>query len=426
MKTAFLTLLCSAGVLLGACTATKSNIETPSQSVREVVAPKADKPKTMSAVEARLAEAEAKHGVYYRNHLKEFMAENPSAKKGQTVLLGDSLVERFPEELLFPDGSVINRGIGGDHVAGVRDRLDVSVADLKPAKVYMMIGINDVLWPQKPMEETKAEYAALLSELKEAAPQAEIVVAPVLPVGKSREKFLPIIKDFNAMVKAEASKHGVVYADIYDTFASPSGTLYPDLSNDGVHLSLEGYESLLQFGLPPEEFVDAAVLLYRQWKNSYEGQHAITKIDPPLGGEFPGNRGPDELVIYTPDYASDSTGTNEWGIEAIVVNNAVKEVVDGGDSVIPENGFVVSGHGEAMGWIQSTLQPGVGVRIENDKVILEPARGQELSQRDKLSAERIAKLSEIAKLEDEGASKSKIDSVKSELIDIYKKRRQAE
>ncbi len=48
------------------------------------------------------------------------------------------------------------------------------------------------------------------------------------------------------------------------------------------------------------------------------------------------------LVIYTPEHGT-TTGTNEWGWEVIVEDNKAIRV-NKGDSPIPENGFVLSGH----------------------------------------------------------------------------------
>ncbi len=54
-------------------------------------------------------------------------------------------------------------------------------------------------------------------------------------------------------------------------------------------------------------------------------------------------RGVGELVVYTPEYG-DSTGTNWWGVEAIVgADHKVIELAVG-NSDIPEGGFVLSGH----------------------------------------------------------------------------------
>jgi len=57
-------------------------------------------------------------------------------------------------------------------------------------------------------------------------------------------------------------------------------------------------------------------------------------------------RGEDELVLYTPEYNKEMrTKTNQWGIEAVVVDCKVVEVRDlVGDAQIPPNGFVLSAH----------------------------------------------------------------------------------
>lgn len=96
--------------------------------------------------------------------------------------------------------------------------------------------------------------------------------------------------------------------------------------------------------------------------------HRVDRVDPPLGGqEFPGGRGPNQMVIYTPAYGSPETGTNAWGAEA-VVRRGVVESVGHNDSPIPEDGFVVSGHGEARDWLNVTLAPGLAVVFTSDEV----------------------------------------------------------
>lgn len=86
----------------------------------------------------------------------------------------------------------------------------------------------------------------------------------------------------------------------------------------------------------------------------------------PIDREFPGGRGADELVVYTSRFG-DSTGTNKYGIEAIVVNNVIRKV-GGNNSRIPEDGFVLSAHGKMSRWISEHLYPGLTVVI-SDKTL---------------------------------------------------------
>ena len=97
-----------------------------------------------------------------------------------------------------------------------------------------------------------------------------------------------------------------------------------------------------------------------------EEQKAYNAVDPTkannVNSYYPGLRGPNQLIIYTPAYGF-RTGTNEFGTEAIVENNMVVRL-NGADSVIPKNGFVISGHGKAKDWIMKNVQVGSKVYID--------------------------------------------------------------
>jgi uncharacterized lipoprotein YddW (UPF0748 family) len=86
----------------------------------------------------------------------------------------------------------------------------------------------------------------------------------------------------------------------------------------------------------------------------------VAKVDPSADGPYPGNRGADELIVYTPAGGRTTTGTNNWGTEA-VVRAGVVVAAGGNDTAIPADGFVVSGHGEAARWIARELVPGTPV-----------------------------------------------------------------
>lgn len=81
-----------------------------------------------------------------------------------------------------------------------------------------------------------------------------------------------------------------------------------------------------------------------------------------LGLSYPGYRGPNQLVIYKSTWAK-RTGTNEFGKEAVVEGNTVSRLT-GADSIIPQNGYVISGHGEAKKWISANLRVGTNVSID--------------------------------------------------------------
>jgi uncharacterized lipoprotein YddW (UPF0748 family) len=92
----------------------------------------------------------------------------------------------------------------------------------------------------------------------------------------------------------------------------------------------------------------------------------ITSINPDPN-QYPGGRGPDELVIYNPEYTSPKTGTNQYGIEIIVQNGRVTSI-GGNNSDIPRDGFVVSGHGSGNKWLAENSKVGAIVVIEKNQI----------------------------------------------------------
>lgn len=101
-------------------------------------------------------------------------------------------------------------------------------------------------------------------------------------------------------------------------------------------------------------------IIYQEFQKGYNSINP-RKTDS-IYSNYPGLRGPNQLVIYTPAYG-ERTGTNEFGTEAIVENNMVVRL-NGADSVIPKNGFVISGHGSAKKWITQNIQIGSKVYID--------------------------------------------------------------
>lgn len=94
-----------------------------------------------------------------------------------------------------------------------------------------------------------------------------------------------------------------------------------------------------------------------------ENTKALTAINP-VRDQYPSGRGPNHLVVYLSGYA-DTTGTNEWGSEAIVSDGIITSI-GGNNSVIPENGLVISGNGPSSIWINQNLEVGMEVELTSN------------------------------------------------------------
>ncbi len=69
------------------------------------------------------------------------------------------------------------------------------------------------------------------------------------------------------------------------------------------------------------------------------------------------------LVLYTPARGA-TTGTNVYGYEAVVIDGKVTRATDGvGNTAIPANGVVLSGHGTSRTWLKTYAKVGASVTL---------------------------------------------------------------
>ncbi len=335
----------------------------------------------------RVEQARERWGDHYAARVAYFIESNPEAPRGGTVFLGDSITEGMPLAQAFPGGWAINRGVGGDTIAGLRDRLDVSLAPLEPRRVILLIGINNLVPESRaPMAELEEQYGTLLAAISSEAPEARIDAVSLLPLAHSFAPAAPYAQDFNTVLRERiAPDHGADYMDAARVLAAPGGELRGPFTSDGIHLTLPGYAALFGPLVGPEHQLEALWNLRPQWRSLLAGTRRPDAIDPPAGATFPGGRGPDQLVVYTPEHHTETTGTNEWGTEVLVRSGTVVSA-GGNDNAIPEDGLVLSGHGTAAQWLTTTVQPGSTVELADGELRITPPPLESLGDDDALTA----------------------------------------
>ncbi len=113
---------------------------------------------------------------------------------------------------------------------------------------------------------------------------------------------------------------------------------------------------------PQKSWVDTGLspATYKQ-----EGTKELSAVNPE-NKDFGGGRGPDQLVAYTPSYG-ERTETNGWGVEAVIQNGLVVSI-GGNNSIIPEDGMVISGNENARQWIVENLAVGMEIELQGQIV----------------------------------------------------------
>lgn len=177
---------------------------------------------------------------YWRERASFFQA---FAADAQVAMVGDSLTDGAEWAEMFPGVRIVNRGIDGDTTRGVLARIDGILA-AHPARVFVMLGINDFADEHRPVDAVLHDYARLLARLR--AGGAQVVVQSTLPchpakgAWKSCDALMPSLRVLNARLPALAAREGARFVDL-QALAAPDGTLRADLTFDGVHLNGRGY-----------------------------------------------------------------------------------------------------------------------------------------------------------------------------------------
>jgi len=165
------------------------------------------------------------------------------------ILTGDSITRWFLPKMLPPGATWLNQGISGDGSEGVYQRLKL-FDDTEPRKVFVMIGINDLLRGMD--DETLLEnYRRIVKDILWIHPDTEVVVQSILPHGaetstwEGKENIKNVsnerIRSFNDRLAAMADYEGVTFLDLHPIFADASGKLRAELTTDGLHLNQQGY-----------------------------------------------------------------------------------------------------------------------------------------------------------------------------------------
>jgi len=166
------------------------------------------------------------------------------------LLVGDSITIQWGDSWKrnFPALKGVNIGIGGEKTQNVLWRLDHGgVAGLEPKVVILMIGNNNMFFtPETGIEPVAKGIKACADNLREKFPQAQLIVAKVLPAHGPGNRFYEDIKKTNAALDGLnlAADPMVQVLDLTPDFVESDGTLKKSLfTADNIHLSPAGYDA---------------------------------------------------------------------------------------------------------------------------------------------------------------------------------------
>lgn len=163
------------------------------------------------------------------------------------IFLGNSITDGGNFEELFGREDVKNRGIRSDAIPGVMKRLD-QVTKGHPRKIFLLIGINDVSHGLT-VTQLAERYEKLVKEIRKRSPQTKLYLQSIMPVNNSFKVYKSLtgkektVVDFNAQIKRIAEENGLTYIDLWPALADSNGNMRKSFTNDGLHLTGEGYRA---------------------------------------------------------------------------------------------------------------------------------------------------------------------------------------
>ena len=138
---------------------------------------------------------------------------------------------------------IINRGVAGDTIDLLLNRFDVTFLTMyNPQKIFIMVGIMNILNDDFRMDQFIDKYYRLIDKLLLYVSPDRICVQSILPIRRGNA-LNTTIKTVNEHLKAYAHENHICYIDLFDKFVDTTGELSARFqSEDGLHLSVEGYK----------------------------------------------------------------------------------------------------------------------------------------------------------------------------------------
>lgn len=187
-----------------------------------------------------------------------YREENKTVQYGQTVFAGSSLMEMFPINKLLEEHNdnmtVYNRGIGGFVSRELLEVIDVCAIDLKPSKIFINIGTNDLSDSRIPISELMENYDKIISEIEARLPETVIYLMAYYPVNyeaadENMKECLKIrtnekIRIANVEVKKLAERHSQRYININKNLMDEQCRLKAEYTIEGLHINEDGYRAI--------------------------------------------------------------------------------------------------------------------------------------------------------------------------------------
>lgn len=173
--------------------------------------------------------------IYYKAKIDSFEVLNLAVHNNSEVIVfaGDSIIQNFPLDEIYPDHRVLNRGLEYDTSFGMLKRLNATINNLRISKLFIMIGHNDLKYRSV---KNAAENIDLLFSRIDAEKCFFLSILPCA-IRDTNRSFVAL----NTIINKRCKERGIKYIDCYSLFVDERGEIMSEYFFDETHLNMNGY-----------------------------------------------------------------------------------------------------------------------------------------------------------------------------------------
>ncbi len=168
------------------------------------------------------------------------------------LFLGDSITDFYDLDRFYPDMPVVNSGVNANRTTHILDDMYNRVYKYNPSKVFILIGVNDII-DDKDATEITTNIREIVDGIQDNRKYAEIYVESIYPINDTEDEKIDLemvnasrnnekIKTINKEIKKMCKEKKITYIDMYSKLVDEDDKLNIDYTTEGLHLNNEGYK----------------------------------------------------------------------------------------------------------------------------------------------------------------------------------------
>ncbi len=200
-----------------------------------------------NAVAASIYPAPRIYTEHYYKRFLQFMDE-PAITSKDIVMVGNSLTEGGGDwNARLNKKNIRNRGIIGDEVMGIYDRLH-QILPGHPEKLFFLAGVNDISHDLT-ADSIVSMIRMTIERIQRESPETKLYLQSLLPFNESFGRYKKLtgktnmVPEINAQLETLAKEHKITFINLFPLFTEKgTNVLRSELTSDGLHLNEEGYK----------------------------------------------------------------------------------------------------------------------------------------------------------------------------------------